>query len=207
MNHGVEGPTEQRVVLAQRRRHRLNLLGTLLLSQGVPMLLAGDELGHGQGGNNNAYAQDNETAWLGWRGLDQDPEFLEEVRQLVALRRRLSLLRQPDYVHGHYASGEGDRDIDWYGPDGAPMDQGDWADGQPVLKLLSRRDAAAAERVAVVVNGLDREVPFKLPGAPSWRLAWSSDLGVPGPVGETYRMAAWSIACLECASEGGPELS
>ncbi len=75
-NHGVEGETRDPEVQQLRRRQRLNLLATLLLSKGTPMLLAGDEFGNSQAGNNNAYAQDNETGWLDWSGIDDDPEFL-----------------------------------------------------------------------------------------------------------------------------------
>jgi glycogen operon protein len=98
-DYGVEGETEDQAVNAVRRQQRLNMLATLLFSQGTPMLLAGDEFGNGQGGNNNAYAQDNETGWLDWGGLESDPEFAVKVRELVQLRRRLPLLRQARYVH------------------------------------------------------------------------------------------------------------
>ncbi len=99
-NHGVEGDTGDQAILAARRRHRLNLLASLMLSQGTPMLLAGDEFGNSQGGNNNAYAQDNETGWLDWSGLDGDPGFALEVRELIHLRREWPLLRLPQYLHG-----------------------------------------------------------------------------------------------------------
>ena len=96
-NHGTEGPTDNAEISATRRRQRLNMLATLLMSRGMPMLLAGDEFGQTQLGNNNAYAQDNETAWLDWSLLDDDPGFVEAVRDLVRLRSELPGLRQPAY--------------------------------------------------------------------------------------------------------------
>ena len=202
VNHGVEGPTERASILALRRRHRVNLLASLLLSQGVPMLLAGDELGNSQGGNNNAYAQDNETGWVDWTGLEEDPGFLDTVRRLVRLRGRHPLLRQPDYLHGRYATGSGDVDIDWYHPSGAPMAPEDWQGGRAVLKLLSGPPDAGrfgdpARRVAIIINGEDGEREFTLPGAADWRLAFSSDRRTEeGAVSSPLRVAAWSIALL-----------
>ncbi len=192
-NHGVEGPTDRAAVNALRRRHRLNLLATLLLSQGVPMLLAGDEFGNGQDGNNNAYAQDNETGWLDWSGLSADPAFADTVRSLIALRRQLPLLRQADYVHGHVRDEEGAswRDIDWFRPDGSPMDPGHWDHEKSVLKLLSGHEGD----VAVIVNGHDHEIDFRLPGQ-AWHCRFSSDGAAPAVHDQVFRAAAWSVACL-----------
>jgi glycogen operon protein len=191
-NHGVEGETDRRVVLAMRRRHRINLLASLFLSQGVPMLLAGDEFGNSQGGNNNAYAQDNEIGWLDWAGLERDPEFTQIVRDLLTLRRRHPLLRQPDYVHGRLQTADGARDVDWLAADGSPMGKEDWHASRAVLKLLS----GDGEDLAVLVNGHDQEVEFRLPAGPAWAIEFSSDLGGGGCESGRYLAAAWSIACL-----------
>lgn len=198
VNHGVEGGTEKRSVLARRRRHRLNLLATVLFSQGVPMLLAGDEIGNSQAGNNNAYAQDNETGWVDWSGLAADPEFLEEVRTLIRLRREHPLLRQPFYIHGRYGSGSRGRDIDWFHPEGRPMKVSDWSSGMAVLKLLSAPAGveAPASRLALLINGHDREVEFQLPGDHAWQLAYATNGADPGAVESPYRTAAWSLALL-----------
>jgi glycogen operon protein len=96
-NYGVEGMTDDAEISATRRRQRLNMLATLLMSRGMPMLLAGDEFGQTQQGNNNAYAQDNETAWLDWSLLHDDPEFLQAIKALVHLRNELPTLRQPTF--------------------------------------------------------------------------------------------------------------
>lgn len=202
-NHGVEGPTDSRVVQALRRRHRLNLLGTVLLSQGVPMLLAGDELGHSQQGNNNAYAQDNDLGWLDWSILGQDEAFLESVRQLIAIRAAHGLLRgiiDSDTSHPPV--------IEWLTPQGEALTKTAWAHRQAALQVLSGRgEGQGVKRVAVYINGLDHEITFHLPTpgapvgqrpegtapAPEWVLAWSSAPDQEGPAEQGVRVAAWSI--------------
>lgn len=201
VNHGVEGPTDRRSVLALRRRHRMNLLATVFFSQGVPMLLAGDEIGNSQGGNNNAYAQDNETGWVDWSGLEDDPAFLEEVRTLIRLRREHPLLRQPHYLHGHWAEGTDDRDIDWYHPEGRPMAGADWEQGMAVLKLLTGPAGAedygdSAHRLAVVINGHNGEVAFRLPEGRDWARRYGTDGAAPGAVESPFRASAWSVTLL-----------
>ncbi|MEO0998233.1 MAG: glycogen debranching protein GlgX, partial [Pseudomonadota bacterium] len=99
-NHGVEGPSDDPNVTAIRRRQRLNMLATLLLSHGTPMLLAGDEFGNTQHGNNNAYAQDNETGWVDWHGAADDPAFVDAVAALIRLRRDSGLFRSKRFADG-----------------------------------------------------------------------------------------------------------
>jgi glycogen operon protein len=101
-NYGVEGPSDDDEIQAIRRRQRLNMLATLLVSQGTPMLLAGDEFGNSQQGNNNAYAQDNETAWLDWSLIDSDPDFVDQVRKLIQLRHEHPALGKSKYAHANY---------------------------------------------------------------------------------------------------------
>src|SRR6056297_2123381 len=125
-NHGVEGPTDDPAIAAVRRRQRLNLLATLLFSQGTPLLLAGDELGNSQHGNNNAYAQDNPIGWLDWSGLEADPEFQAAVRRLIGLRKASTLLHLPEYVRGHLAIDGRDVRSEWRRPSGEPMTSDDW---------------------------------------------------------------------------------
>ena len=105
-NYGTEGDSDCPELESLRRKQRLNMLATLMLSQGTPMLLAGDEFGNSQQGNNNAYAQDNETGWLDWSGLQEDPDFVDQVRELVWLRRESALLRIEEYVHGNLRHGQ-----------------------------------------------------------------------------------------------------
>ena len=125
-NCGVEGPTDDAEVNALRARQQRNLLTTLLLSQGVPMLLGGDELGRTQGGNNNAWCQDNEISWLDWEAADW--ELHEFTKSLIALRSRQPVFRRRDFLIGD-ASRSGVPDVAWYRPDGAPMRDEDWQRG------------------------------------------------------------------------------
>ncbi|MGF7237895.1 MAG: glycogen debranching protein GlgX [Frankia sp.] len=134
-NRGAEGPTDDPTVLASRRRLRRAQLATLLLSAGVPMLLAGDELGRTQGGNNNAYCQDNPTSWLDWSRPDGsapddpaggDPYLLRLVQGLIALRRRSPVLHRRTFFLGDEAAERAPADITWFRADGAVMSQDDW---------------------------------------------------------------------------------
>ncbi|WHT18216.1 glycogen debranching protein GlgX [Crossiella sp. CA-258035] len=131
-NHGVEGETADGAVLALRARQARNLMGSLLLSTGVPMLTAGDELWRTQGGNNNAYCQDNETSWLDWTGptVPGSPAFamLAFTRRLIALRRECPALRQAEFFEGR-TTPEDEPDLVWLRPDGQEMAETDWFDG------------------------------------------------------------------------------
>ena len=123
-NCGVEGPTDDVEVLALRARQRRNLLATLILSQGVPMLLGGDELGRTQGGNNNAYCQDNEMSWFDWESADH--ALLAFTRRLIELRRRHPVFRRRRHFRGASAAGPVPPDIAWLRPDGSEMTDADW---------------------------------------------------------------------------------
>ncbi|CCG04710.1 glycogen debranching protein GlgX [Blastococcus saxobsidens] len=126
-NCGVEGETSDPDVLALRARQVRNLLTTLLLSTGVPMLTAGDELGRTQRGNNNAYCQDNELSWLDWEHVDEDMRAF--VTRLVRLRRGAPVLRQEAFFEGHELPGTGGtRDLAWFAPAGGQLTTADWFD-------------------------------------------------------------------------------
>ncbi len=126
-NCGVEGPTDHPHVRALRARQVRNHLATLLLSTGVPMLAAGDELGRTQQGNNNAYCQDNELSWVDWKSVDED--LAEFVSRLVRLRRASPVLRQEAFFEGHEIPGTGGtRDLAWFAPGGAQLTTADWFD-------------------------------------------------------------------------------
>jgi glycogen operon protein len=185
-DYGVEGETEDQAVNAVRRQQRLNMLATLLFSQGTPMLLAGDEFGNGQGGNNNAYAQDNETGWLDWGGLESDPEFAVKVRELVQLRRRLPLLRQARYVHGRMPKDRGWCDIVWLHPDGSPMVESDWATGRQLSLFFTCHEeqheySPVTHAIAILYNASTEEVVFTLPSglSESWVLRFFSSEARP----------------------------
>jgi glycogen operon protein len=124
-NMGVEGVTDDEDINRLRVRRRRNMMATLMLSQGVPMILAGDEVGNSQGGNNNAYCQDNEIGWTKWDGLD-DP-FLSFCRKVVAFRKAHPVLRQERFLTGD-STEDGRIEIAWYKPDASFMDDGAWND-------------------------------------------------------------------------------
>jgi len=127
-NHGVEGETDLPEIRSARLRRRRNLVATLLLSRGVPMLLSGDEIGRSQGGNNNAYCQDNEISWTQWEKLrDEDRHFHDFVRRLAAIRRQHPVFRRGRFFHGTMVGKSGLRDISWITPQGRRMTENDWS--------------------------------------------------------------------------------
>jgi glycogen operon protein len=126
-NSGTEGPTDDEEIIELRRRRQRSILMTLLLSQGVPMLLGGDEMGRTQGGNNNAYCQDNETAWYDWMAADQF--LLGFTKRLIGIRIDHPVFRRRRWFEGRKVHGAGVRDIGWYNTDGNPMSEDDWNRG------------------------------------------------------------------------------
>ncbi len=157
-NHGVEGPTEDPVILAQREQVRRGLLALLLLSQGTPMLLGGDEIGRTQQGNNNAYCQDNEISWFDWNLSDRQQDLLAWTRELTALRREYPQLRR-----GNWLSGEPDqagrREAVWFNRSGRELHNGDWEAGDRfvlccLLAGFPDSDSAAGRRdLFLVIHG------------------------------------------------------
>jgi glycogen operon protein len=137
-NCGVEGETDDAKVRELRARQQRNFLAALFLAQGVPMLLAGDEVGRTQRGNNNAYCQDNEVSWLNW--CEADSELLEWTRQIIALRRAHPVFRRRGFFHGRSIRGSGLHDIGWFKPDGNEMSDQDWR-------------VAFAKSIGVFLNG------------------------------------------------------
>jgi len=179
-NHGVEGPTEDRGVRAARGRSMRNLLGTLLLSAGVPMLTAGDERSRTQHGNNNAYVVSDDLTPVDW-STDEDAESMTEtVAALTALRAAHPALRPSRYGVDGQVTPSASR-MTWYGPDGGPM-TGEWWD-QPIHRALqyfveSTPEHEPYDRVLVVVHGSGRTRDLTLPvrdDVLAYRLAWSSE--------------------------------
>lgn len=160
-NCGEEGETDDEVVNALRRRQKRNLLATLFLSQGVPMVLAGDECSNTQGGNNNAYCQDNEIGWVNWS--DDDPELPTFVARLANLRKNHSALSRPEFLTG--ARNEmGQPDVVWFNNHGDRMSQEDWEN--PHSKCLTLRLAPVLESEApllIMLNASHVAVSFKVP--------------------------------------------
>ena len=177
-NLGVEGPSDDPAIVQRPRRVRRALLATLLLSQGTPMLCAGDEIAHSQQGNNNAYNQDNETTWLDWDQADRD--LLAFVARCTALRREERALRHDRWFHpGGFASGEGR--IAWLAPAGQPMLDGAWHDpSDHAFACLISPGASepGARRVLLLFNPEEQARPFVLPNHP-WELALDSSDSLP----------------------------
>ncbi len=197
-NFGVEGATGDPVINAIRRRQRLNFLASLLFSQGVPMLLAGDEFGNSQQGNNNAYAQDNAIGWLDWSGLDGDPDFHQRLREFIQLRNDTVLLRQERYRHGQSDKRTGRQDIEWLRPDGVPMRDEDWSHGAALTLLLaSDRIDVPVLAIAVMINASTTGIGFRMPDGPgSWRLVTTSGETLPAQAGPgRWEMPGRAIAC------------
>lgn len=209
-NYGVEGVTADESINATRRKQRLNMLATLLFSQGTPMLLAGDELGNSQQGNNNAYAQDNETGWLDWSGLETDPGFVTSVARMIELRRNVALVRQDGYLHGQSINDEGWRDITWLRPDGQPVLPDDWPNILALAVLLAATSASQQERyfaAALLFNPTSEPVEFQLPtprdGA-TWHTEFATGPGKAIEVNQTsLTLSNRSIALLTLTGNDG----
>ena len=182
-NQGVEGETADAAVLARRRAKARALLAVLMLSQGTPMLLAGDELGHGQGGNNNAYCQDNATTWLDWASADES--LAAYVARLAALRRQAAPLRQAHWWPERPAPGQGA--VHWLRPDGAPMRSADWED-RHAHALAVRFEPAdpAAPRWLLWINAGNAQEFAAPPGA--WHLHLASDVNDDPPAPRRLKM-------------------
>ncbi|MGD6743198.1 glycogen debranching protein GlgX [Streptomyces sp. BH106] len=199
-NCGVEGETDDEGIRALRRRQLRNLMTTLLLSTGVPMLVAGDEFGRTQRGNNNAYCQDNEISWVDW-GLLDDPgcrELFALTARLVALRHTHPVLRRRAFFSGRAHSADGLRDLAWFTSRGTEMTEGDWyAPAGTVGMYLSGRDIpgrdARGETVTddsflAILHAGDRAESFVLPGEP-----WARSYEVVVDTGEEEQGAAPAV--------------
>lgn len=166
-NCGVEGETDDETVLALRRRQRKNLVATLFLAQGVPMLLAGDEAGNSQGGNNNAYCQDNEIGWVDWS--KPDPDMVDFIRRLADLRANRSALARAEFLTGQ-RNERGQPDVTWFSVTAERMPPEEW--GQPHVKCLTVRLAPRRRGepvLMVMLNGSEIDVIFTAPkGAERW---------------------------------------
>jgi glycogen operon protein len=173
-NCGAEGETDDPAVLALRERQKRNFMATLFLSQGVPMLLAGDEIGRTQGGNNNAYCQDNEISWLDWKLDRPRRELLEFTRFLIDLRRRHPVLRRRHFFQGRKIRGSEVKDLAWFRPDGKEMSEEDWNNsearcfglrlaGDAIEELDDRGNPIVDDTLLILLNAHHEPIPFTLP--------------------------------------------
>jgi isoamylase len=174
-NCGAEGPTNDPEINQLRRRQRRNFLATLFLSQGVPMLLSGDEFGRTQQGNNNAYCQDNEISWLNWQRDEQQNQLFEFTRKLILLRCTHRVFRRSKFFQGRRIRSSEIKDVMWFNPGGEEMSDEEW--NSPFVRCLgmllsgdtddivdARGEPVRDETFLFLVNAYHEPIPFVLPG-------------------------------------------
>ena len=216
-NCGAEGPADDPGILRLRRRQMRNILATLLLSQGTPMLLAGDEFGRTQAGNNNAYCQDNEIGWIDWNIGENGRDLTRFVQRLTFLRHHYPILRRNLFLNGEYIEELGVKDVTWIHPGGAEMEQQHWEDsGNRCFGMLldgraqttGIRQRGKEATLLIVINGHYEPVPFTLPecaGAREWILLLDTNTPEDGAgthyaIGAQYGVTERSLALFELKS-------
>jgi malto-oligosyltrehalose trehalohydrolase len=212
-NCGAEGETTDPGVLQLRQRQRRNLLATLLLSQGVPMLLAGDEMGRTQRGNNNAYCQDNELSWVDWdlAGRPDNQDLLEFTRRLIELRRQHPALRRRHFFQGQRIRGAGVRDIIWLHPDASEIGDQDWQHhharcfglyliGEALEEQDERGQWVKDDDFLLLLNGHHEAIHFTLPWKGNCEIVLDTALAECGELRQlshpSYRLAGRSLVLL-----------
>jgi glycogen operon protein len=218
-NCGVEGPTDDREILALRARQQRNFLATLMLSQGVPMLLHGDELGRTQNGNNNGYCQDSELTWIDWENVDEG--MLEFTKLVTRLRTEHPTFRRRRFLSGRpVGRGEGDPvpDVVWLTPAGDMMSDDDWdagfakslamyLNGNGIREMDERGEPVGDDCFYLVFNASEEQIDFTLPPddyAPQWTVVVdTAELGDVEPAtvkaGEKLAVAARATVVLQAA--------
>ncbi|WP_295976121.1 glycogen debranching protein GlgX [uncultured Xanthomonas sp.] len=215
-NYGVEGETDDEQINALRLRQMRNLLATLLLSQGTPMLLAGDEFGRSKGGNNNTYCQDNELTWLNWEAGPRAHQLSAFVSRLTHLRAHYPLLHRARFFDGVYDEELGIKDVTWLAPDGGEMTEASWHDPHAralMMRLDGRapssglRQAASNVTLLMIVNGAVEDVEFTLPlvEGEHWRVLIDTaerngEHGLPG--GSQWHGIGRSLTLLAAERDG-----
>jgi glycogen operon protein len=216
-NCGAEGPTDDPTILALRERQKRNFLATLLLSQGVPMLLGGDEIGRTQRGNNNAYCQDNEISWYDWKLDRPRRELLAFTRNLIRLRREHPVLRRRQFFYGRRLQGSEVKDLAWFRPDGKEMTEENWQDrlarciglrlaGDAIEEVDTLGDRITDDTFLLLLNAHHAPLPFILPAhrpGVMWELLLDTRtpegrrLHRPMRGGEVYELEARCVALLQ----------
>ncbi|MBS1527550.1 MAG: glycogen debranching enzyme GlgX, partial [Bacteroidetes bacterium] len=185
-NYGVEGSTDDAAINELRNRQKRNFLATLFLSQGVPMLLAGDEIGRTQQGNNNSYCQDNEISWIDWSKADND--LLEFTSKLIHLRQSHAAFSRKNWFRGEPVKGDGIEDIAWFQPDGSKMTAEHWnqdfarsiavfLNGHGLHAVNSEGEKVIDDNFYIIFNASDQAMEYKLPDekyAPNWHIIFDT---------------------------------
>ena len=208
-NWGAEGPTQDAGILETRAKVQRSMLLTLLASLGTPMLVAGDEFGRTQGGNNNAYCQDNEISWIDWSLLDSEAGAALNAftSRMIELRRRYQVLRAPVFLYGQDSPGQGINDVEWWDERGEQLSPEDW--NNPEGRALSMRRAlrmkdGSVEAVNLLLNASNGSIRFSLPGPFTERVllidSARPDAGEE-PLGDEYELAPHSAALIRSLSE------
>jgi isoamylase len=198
-NCGAEGPTDDAEINALRARQQRNFLATLMLSQGTPMLLGGDEFGRTQGGNNNAWCQDNEISWFDWEALEGDGALLAFTKKLIRLRADHPVFRRRQFLHGTDEEGSGLPDVWWFRLDGRRMTKVDWDDGshrclgmflngEEITTPDERGGRVIDDSFVLLFNAGHEEVEFTLPPA-RFGSEWVCELRTDAEAGRTHAPA------------------
>ena len=221
-NCGVEGPTDDPAVNALRARQKRNFLATLLLSQGVPMILAGDAIGHTQNGNNNAYCQDNEISWINWALKPEEQNLLSFAQFMIALRKNHPIFHRRNFFQGRAIKGAGIKDIQWLRPDGQEMTDEEWKQdsarclgmflaGGALGEVDERAQPVKDESFLVLMNAHHETIPFVLPTLSQgevWLALVDTSCEPTGSPGcrhdaeSTYSIEARSLVVLTVRAEG-----
>jgi len=222
-NYGVEGPTDDATIRELRERQKRNLLATLLLAQGTPMIVAGDEFGRTQQGNNNAYCQDSEISWVDWAGRSDDDRALTAfVSKLIALRRSLPVLHRQRWLDGKWNEKLQVRDVTWVNPAGGDMDSEMWSDPEARcfgMLVDGRAQVSGIQKLAsdatllIVLNASRDLVSFKLPdieGSDCWTCLIDTNVPVRDELGEMqandiYQVTGRSVLLFALQTRGATQ--
>jgi glycogen operon protein len=217
-NWGVEGPTHDARILARRERIMRNFLATLAFSEGVPMLSHGDEIGRTQQGNNNAYAQDNETTWVNWSLDARQRAMLDFARRVFAIRRENPVLHRRGFLRGQAVDASGAKDLSWLHPEGREMTDADWHDPKGhALGMLINGEAAddiddrgrpiKGDSLLLIINSEEATRRFALPTLPragTWvEMVHTAGRQCVGPDDHEAVVAPFSLVLLRYATSHG----
>ena len=226
-NCGVEGPTDDPAIVALRERQMRNFLATLFLSQGIPMLLGGDELGRTQQGNNNAYCQDGELSWFHWPPSETGRRLMAYTRRLIALKQANPVFHRRMFFQGRRIQGSAVKDLAWFGPDGHEMTDEEWQNslsrglglrlaGDAIEEVDDMGEPIVGDTFLILLNAHHEPVSFVLPphaGRVNWELVldtrdWDGEAERPPlGTGERYTLQGRSLAVLRLGGSvpGGKE--
>ncbi len=219
-NSGAEGPTDDPAIKELRERQKRNMLATLLLSQGTPMVLAGDEFGRTQQGNNNAYCQDNEISWVDWNITEAGHALTRFVRMLTKLRHRYPILRRGRFLTGEFNEAVGVRDVTWINANGEDMRPEDWQDGNLrcfAMLMDGRAQATGIRRPAsdttllMALNAYHDVVAFTLPPCPggsAWLMVFDTNIPEDAreqrfKIGDAYEVTGRSLVLFQLVDGDG----